>query len=60
MSPDAGLNSLNSARLIYIDKSPVAPSRAREVLGLYRKRSGAMSFEHDAKSERRSVFDRAT
>jgi hypothetical protein len=32
----------------------------RKVLGLYRKRSGAMSFEHGAKSERRSVFDTAT
>jgi hypothetical protein len=31
----------------------------RQVLGLYRKRSGAMSFEHDAKSERRSAFDTA-
>jgi len=31
-----------------------------KVLGLYRKRSGAMSFEHGAKSEGRSVFDRAT
>jgi aspartate/tyrosine/aromatic aminotransferase len=32
----------------------------QKVLGLYRKRSGAMSFEHGAKSERRSVFDTAT
>ena len=32
MSPDAGLNSLNSARLISIDKSPFRTlSRAREV-----------------------------
>ncbi len=31
-----------------------------KVLGLYRKRSGARSFEQEAKSERRSVFDTAT
>jgi hypothetical protein len=36
------------------------PPKLMEVLGLYRKRSGAMSFEHEAKSECRSVFDRAT
>jgi hypothetical protein len=34
--------------------------KVSKVLGLYRKRSGAMSFEHGAKSERRSVFDTAT
>jgi hypothetical protein len=39
--------------------SSMAPNGV-EVLGLYRKRSGAMSFEHGAKSERRSVFDTAT
>ena len=32
----------------------------RKVLGLYRKRSGEMSFEQGTNVERRSVFDRAT
>ena len=47
----------DSANQVY---QPVYSGEERQVLGLYRKRSGAMRFEHDAKSERRSVFDRAT
>ena len=36
------------------------PTNSRQVLGLYRKRSGAMSCQDKRDLKRRSVFDRAT